>query len=174
MSYSHSNGSHNCFSNRIFWSLTISNLKPFFIFRFRIPIAVNIRYHPAILLAFLLLFFVSKCRIWWVPPWRWNWRGLCKIFSYFLFRWSGRNLESIFCIGSWSLWVSSWCSVNCVILQRCVVAWFFLIRYPYVTGSSVLAIKYKYGILMAADTGGLEFFFLHFLLLLVAMELINI
>ncbi|KMZ58712.1 Proteasome subunit beta type [Zostera marina] len=26
--------------------------------------------------------------------------------------------------------------------------------YPYVTGSSVLAIKYKYGILMAADTGG--------------------
>lgn len=29
-----------------------------------------------------------------------------------------------------------------------------LIRYPYVTGSSVVAIKYKDGILMAADMGG--------------------
>lgn len=30
----------------------------------------------------------------------------------------------------------------------------FTVRYPYVTGSSVVAIKYKDGILMAADMGG--------------------
>ena len=40
----------------------------------------------------------------------------------------------------------------------------FLVRYPYVTGSSVVAIKYKDGILMAADTGGLMLNLVNFLL----------
>lgn len=31
---------------------------------------------------------------------------------------------------------------------------FGLCRYPYVTGTSVVALKYKDGILMAADMGG--------------------
>lgn len=30
----------------------------------------------------------------------------------------------------------------------------YICRYPYVTGSSVVALKYKDGILMAADMGG--------------------
>lgn len=32
---------------------------------------------------------------------------------------------------------------------------FFWVRYPYVTGTSVVAIKYKDGILMASDMGGM-------------------
>ena len=41
-------------------------------------------------------------------------------------------------------------SIN-LILSIIVVFWN---RYPYVTGTSVIGIKYKDGILMAADMGG--------------------
>lgn len=42
--------------------------------------------------------------------------------------------------------------------------WVLSCRYPYVTGTSVIGIKYKDGILMAADTGGhisFKSFFVH-------------
>jgi len=32
----------------------------------------------------------------------------------------------------------------------------FLFRYPYVTGTSIVAIKYKDGVLMASDMGGMS------------------
>ena len=43
--------------------------------------------------------------------------------------------------------------------------WFMICdcsRYPYVTGTSVIGIKYKDGILIAADMGGLIFHFFFF------------
>ena len=33
--------------------------------------------------------------------------------------------------------------------------YFFCVRYPYVTGTSIVAIKYKDGVLMASDMGGM-------------------
>lgn len=45
-------------------------------------------------------------------------------------------------------------SLVCLVLFFADLNVALMFRYPYVTGSSVVAIKYKDGILMAADMGG--------------------
>lgn len=45
-------------------------------------------------------------------------------------------------------------TVFAALIRSCLTLAIVSNRYPYVTGSSIIALKYKDGVIMASDTGG--------------------